>query len=77
MPGCHLGNQGGGVQTIARAAAVDIYSSVCVVPSSYNLRPLVLSRVEVPKLTSHSPLVFSIAVCDAVKNYREGQDLLD
>ncbi|KAK3298058.1 uncharacterized protein B0H64DRAFT_474068 [Chaetomium fimeti] len=34
------------------------------------LAPLLCTYVQ-------APLVFSIAVCDAVKNYREGKDLLD
>jgi hypothetical protein len=36
-----------------------------------------LLLVGFPKLTTCRPLAFCTAVCDAVKNYREGQDLLD
>jgi hypothetical protein len=35
------------------------------------------SGLVIPKLTSCRPLALFMAVLDAVKNYREGLDLLD
>ena len=43
-------------------------------PATLQLLPATFG---VPKLTGCRPLALSIAVCDAVKNYREGKDLLD
>jgi hypothetical protein len=50
-----------------------------VKPESLRIRKpgCLLLLVGFPKLTTCRPLAFCTAVCDAVKNYQEGQDLLD
>ena len=57
-----------------------IYPGVCVLPSpclGINLAYLLSPLIRDPQLTTCRPLALSMAVCDAIKNYREGKDLLD